>query len=300
MNNRRGDDLRSIGGFVVRGRTCLAKLSGVSSTTSGRPTAAPPIARAGRVASPAIASPEAAASPARRLTAPSPFATSAFAWARAVTAGRASRVAETRSLDLLPRATPRVATGANVDAATMLILDGRAVHARLYQWPAPTTKEKRHPSLGMWIILLERSQQPCSAVDNSIGDSELRSNYRPPPVTHTVHAPLAIRANFPSTAAEVSLENLLWDFPVPGILRDFGAGARGGGARDGHAVDSNDRNTRAIQVTAYHRANHRSHPAAPARHRPDHRALSHPPPTLRGKFFGAGVVSPSRLRTKRF
>ena len=73
MNNRRGDDLRSIGGFVARGRTCLAKLSGVSSTTSGRPTAAPPIARAGRVASPAIASPEAAASPARRLTATSPF-----------------------------------------------------------------------------------------------------------------------------------------------------------------------------------------------------------------------------------
>ena len=111
----------------------MAKLSGVSSTTSGRPTAAPPIARAGRVASPA-----AAASPARRLTAtsPSPSATSAFAWARAVTAGREHRVAETR--DLLPRVTPHVATGANVDAATMLILDGRAVHACLYQWPAPT------------------------------------------------------------------------------------------------------------------------------------------------------------------
>ena len=73
---------------------------------------------------------------------------------------------------------------------------------------------------------------------------------------------------------------------------DFGSGGRRGGARDGHAVDSNDRNTRAIQVTAYHRADHRSHPAAPARHRPDHRALSHPPPTLRGSFFGAGVVSP--------
>ena len=130
----------------------MAKLSGVSSTTSGRPTAAPPIARAGSVASPAIASPEAAASPARRLTATSPSATSAFAWARAVTAGREHRVAETR--DLLPRVTPRVATGANVDAATganvdaatganvdeatMLILDGRAVHACLYQWPAPT------------------------------------------------------------------------------------------------------------------------------------------------------------------
>ena len=121
----------------------MAKLSGVSSTTSGRPTAAPPIARAGRVASPAIASPEAAASPARRLTATSPFATSAFAWARAVTAGRASRVAETRSLDLLPRVTPRVATGANVDAATMLILDGRAVHACLYQWPAATLLRRR-------------------------------------------------------------------------------------------------------------------------------------------------------------
>ena len=122
----------------------MAKLSGVSSTTSGRPTAAPPIARAGRVASPAIASPEAAASPARRLTAttPSPFATSAFAWARAVTAGRASRVADARSLDRLPRVTPRVATGANVDAATMLILDGRAVHARLYQWPAPTLSRR--------------------------------------------------------------------------------------------------------------------------------------------------------------
>ena len=120
----------------MRGRTCLAKLSGVSSTTSGRPPAAPPIARAGSVASPAIASPEAAASPARRLTATSPSATSAFAWARAVTAGREHRVAETR--DLLPRVTPRVATGANVDAATMLILDGRAVHACLYQWPAPT------------------------------------------------------------------------------------------------------------------------------------------------------------------
>ena len=200
MNNRRGDDLRSIGGFVVRGRTCLAKLSGVSSTTSGRPTAAPPIARAGRVASPAIASPEAAASPARRLTATSPFATSAFAWARAVTAGRASRVADARSLDRLPRVTPRVATGANVDAATMLILDGRAVHACLNQWP--DLVEKRHPSLGMWIALnstREISIIHCSAVDNSIGDSELRSNYRPPPVTHTVHAPLAIRANFPST-----------------------------------------------------------------------------------------------------
>lgn len=127
----------------MRGRTCLAKLSGVSSTTSGRPTAAPPIARAGRVASPAIASPEAAASPARRLTATTPFATSAFAWARAVTAGRASRVAETRSLDRLPRVTPRVATGANVDAATMLILDGRAVHACLYQWPAATLLRRR-------------------------------------------------------------------------------------------------------------------------------------------------------------
>ena len=119
----------------------MAKLSGVSSTTSGRPTAAPPIARAGRVASPAIASPEAAASPARRLTATSPSATSAFAWARAVTAGREHRVAETR--DLLPRVTPRVATGANVDAATMLILDGRAVHACLNQWPAPDDKERR-------------------------------------------------------------------------------------------------------------------------------------------------------------
>ena len=129
----------------MRGRTCLAKLSGVSSTTSGRPTAAPPIARAGRVASPAIASPEAAASPARRLTAPSPFATSAFAWARAVTAGRASRVADARSLDRLPRVTPRVATGANVDAATMLILDGRAVHARLNQWPAPPCREEEAP-----------------------------------------------------------------------------------------------------------------------------------------------------------
>ena len=75
-------------------------------------------------------------------------------------------------------------------------------------------------------------------------------------------------------------------------MRDFGAGAPCGGARDGHAVDSNDRNTRAIQVTACHRADHRSHRAAPARHRPDHRALSHPPPTLRGSFFGAGVVSP--------
>ena len=111
-------------------------------TTSGRPTAAPPIARAGRVASPAIASPEAAASPARRLTATSPFATSAFAWARAVTAGRASRVADARSLDRLPRVTPRVATGANVDAATMLILDGRAVHARLNQWPAATLSRR--------------------------------------------------------------------------------------------------------------------------------------------------------------
>jgi hypothetical protein len=45
-------------------------------------------------------------------------------------------------LDLLTRVTPRVATGANVDAATMLILDGRAVHARLYQWPAPTLSRR--------------------------------------------------------------------------------------------------------------------------------------------------------------
>ena len=160
-------------------------------------------------------------------------------------------------------------------------------------------EKKRHPSLGMWIILLERSQQPAP---QWIIPLEI-ANYGPITVhrqsTHTVHAPLAISANFPSTAAEVSLENLLWDFPVPDMV-DFGSGGRRGGARDGHAVDSNDRNTRAIQVTAYHRANHRSHPAAPARHRPDHRALSHPPPTLRGKFFGAGVVSPSRLRTKRF
>ena len=76
---------------------------------------------------------------------------------------------------------------------------------------------------------------------------------------------------------------------------DFGAGARRGGARDGHAVDLNDRNTRAIQVTACRRADHRSHRAAPERHRPDHRALSHPPDASR-EFFGAGVVSPSRLR----
>lgn len=155
----------------------------------------------------------------------------------------------------------------------------------------PDDKGEEHPSLGMWINSTRDLNSPAPSVDNSIGDSELRSNYRPPPVTHTVHAPLAIRANFPSTAAEVSLENLLWDFPVPGILRDFGAGARGGGARDGHAVDSNDRNTRAIQVTACHRADHRSHPAAPARHRPDHRALSHPPPTLRGSFL-ARVLFP--------
>ena len=33
-------------------------------------------------------------------------------------------------------------TGANVDAATMLILDGRAVHARLYQWPARPCREE--------------------------------------------------------------------------------------------------------------------------------------------------------------
>ena len=76
---------------------------------------------------------------------------------------------------------------------------------------------------------------------------------------------------------------------------DFGAGAPCGGARDGHAVDLNDRNTRAIQVTACRRADHRSHRAAPERHRPDHRALSHPPDASR-EFFGAGVVSPSRLR----
>jgi hypothetical protein len=48
-------------------------------------------------------------------------------------------------LDRLPRVTPRVATGANVDAATMLILDGRAVHARLNQWPAPPCREEEAP-----------------------------------------------------------------------------------------------------------------------------------------------------------
>ena len=128
------------------------------------------------------------------------------------------------------------------------------------------------------------------------------ANYGPITVHRQSHTPFThhsrFGANFPSTAAEVSLENLLWDFPVPGILRDFGAGARGGGARDGHAVDSNDRNTRAIQVTARHRADHRSHRAAPERHRPDHRALSHPPPTLRGKVFWRGCCFPSSA--KRF
>jgi hypothetical protein len=73
-------------------------------------------------------------------------------------------------LDRLPRVTPRVATGANVDAATMLILDGRAVHARLYQWPAPTLSREEAPKprnvdkldsrdlnspAPQWIILLE-------------------------------------------------------------------------------------------------------------------------------------------------
>ena len=160
----------------------MAKLSGVSSTTSGRPTAAPPIARAGRVASPAIASPEAAASPARRLTATSPFATSAFAWARAVTAGRASRVAETRSLDRPPEG--HAACGDGCERGR-----GDDAHPRRpgsarpsLSMARPDLVEKRHPSLGMWINKLERSQQTCSAVDNSIGDSELRSNYRPPPV----------------------------------------------------------------------------------------------------------------------
>ena len=215
MNNRRGDDLRSIGGFVARGRTCLAKLSGVSSTTSGRPTAAPPIARAGRVASPAIASPEAAASPARRLTATSPFATSAFAWARAVTAGRASRVAETRSLDRPPEG--HAACGDGCERGR-----GDDAHPRRpgsarpsLSMARPDLVEKRHPSLGMWIIY---SRDLNSPAPQWIILLEI-ANYGPITVhrqsTHTVHAPLAIRANFPSTAAEVSLENLLWDFPVP-------------------------------------------------------------------------------------
>ena len=153
--------------------------------------------------------------------------------------------------------------------------------------------EKRHPSLGMWIKDKLDSRDLNSPASQWIIPLEI-ANYGPITVhrqsTHTVHAPLAIRANFPSTAAEVSLENLLWDFPVPDMV-DFGAGARRGGARDGHAVDLNDRHTRAIQVTACHRANHRSHRAAPARHRPDHRALSHPPPTLRGVFL-ARVLFP--------
>lgn len=155
----------------------------------------------------------------------------------------------------------------------------------------PDLVEKRHPSLGLWICLDKLDSRDLnSPAPQWIILLEI-ANYGPITSFDTVqlpstasYAPHAIRANFPSTAAEVSLENLLWDFPVPDMV-DFGAGARRGGARDGHAVSLNDRNTRAIQVTARHRADHRSHRAAPARHRPDHRALSHPPPTLRGVFW---------------
>lgn len=149
--------------------------------------------------------------------------------------------------------------------------------------------EKRHPSLGMWIKDKLDSRDLNSPASQWIILLEI-ANYGPITVHRQSHTPFThhtrFGANFPPTAAEVSsLENLLWDFPVPGGMVDFGSGAPCGGARDGHAVDLNDRNTRAIQVTARRRADHRSHRAAPARHRPDHRALSHPPPTLRGVFW---------------
>jgi len=78
----------------------------------------------------------------------------------------------------------------------------------------------------MWITRLERSQQPCSAVVNPL---EI-ANYGPITVLRQSHTPFThhtrFGANFPSTAAEVSLENLLWDFR----MRDFGAGAPWGRA----------------------------------------------------------------------
>ncbi len=107
-------------------RTCFAKLSGVSSTTSGRPTAAPPIARAGNAAA-ASASPAPAASSARRPAVrglvdevdPSP---SASASARAVATGRRVEEGDARR-DLAGIAErTRAEKGANVEAATTLIV----------------------------------------------------------------------------------------------------------------------------------------------------------------------------------
>jgi hypothetical protein len=100
----------------------------VSSTTSGRPTAAPPIARAGNAAA-ASASPAPAASPARRPAVrgvvdevdPSPPA-SASASARAVATGRRVEEGDARR-DLAGIAErTRAEKGANVDAATTLIV----------------------------------------------------------------------------------------------------------------------------------------------------------------------------------
>lgn len=97
-------------------------MSGVSSTTSGRPTAAPPIARAGNAAA-ARASPAPATSPARRVVVdevdPSPPAPAS---ARAVATGRRVEEGDARR-DLAGIAErTRAEKGANVDAATMLII----------------------------------------------------------------------------------------------------------------------------------------------------------------------------------
>ena len=103
-------------------------MSGVSSTTSGRPTAAPPIARAGNAAA-ARASPAPAASPARRPAVrvvvdevdPSPPAP-ASASARAVATGRRVEEGDARR-DLAGIAErTRAEKGANVEAATTLIV----------------------------------------------------------------------------------------------------------------------------------------------------------------------------------